>query len=369
MSAAPHDLSAAGVARPVDPRRPGRLSGVLLVGTFVVIAVAAALSFVGLPYVVLLPGPATNILGEEDGTPILSVEGAPTYPTSGNLDYTTVLVEGGPGRRKVTVYDVARAGLRESEEVVPVEQVYPPDASQEQVQEEGAAEMAASQTVATATALRALGRDVDQVVAIAAVPEGSPSAGVLEAGDVLVSVDGDPATDPDAVRAAVQRTQPGETIEVVVDRDGSPRTLQVTTGQGSDGSTIIGVALRVDYDLPVEVTVSTGSVGGPSAGLMFSLAIYDVLTPGELTGGERIAGTGEMTDSGAVGLIGGIRQKLVGAREAGATVFLAPAGNCDEVVGHVPDGLQVVRVATFDEGLDAVEKVAEGETADLPACT
>ncbi|MEO7422617.1 MAG: S16 family serine protease [Ornithinibacter sp.] len=351
------------------PRRPGRLSAALLVGTFVIIALAAALSFVGLPYVVLLPGPATNILGDEDGSPILSVKGAPTYPTAGNLDYTTVLVEGGPGRRNITVYDLARAGLRDSEVVVPVEQVYPPDASQKQVQQEGAAQMAASQTVATATALRALGREVDQVVDIASVPEGSPSAGVIEPGDVLVSVDGDAATDPDAVRTAVKRNAPGDTIAVVVTRGGKRRTLEVTAGKASDGSTIIGVNLRVDYDLPVEVTVNTGSVGGPSAGLMFSLAIYDVLTPGELTGGTKIAGTGEMTDSGAVGPIGGIRQKLVGARDAGATVFLAPADNCSEVVGHVPDGLQVVRVATFAEGLAAVEKVAKGEGSALRACT
>ncbi|MGB7819218.1 MAG: S16 family serine protease [Ornithinibacter sp.] len=368
MSSAPHDLSSTTSQDVVDPRRPGRLSGTLLVGTFITIAIAAALSFVGLPYVVLLPGPATNILGETDGTAILTVDGAPTYPTTGNLDFTTVLVEGGPGRRKITVFDVARAGLRDSQEVVPVEQVYPPDASEEQVQEEGAAEMAASQTVATATALRALGEDVDQVVTIAAVPEASPSAGVIEPGDVLVSVDGDPATDPDAVRAAVQRHDPGDTIPVVVDRSGDTTTLEVTTGAGSDGSTIVGVSLRVDYDLPVEVTVNTGNVGGPSAGLMFSLAIYDVLTPGELTGGEKIAGTGEMYDDGTVGPIGGIRQKLVGARDAGATVFLAPSANCSEVVGQVPDGLQVVRVETFDDGLSAVQKVAEGDTASLPAC-
>lgn len=369
MSAAPHDLTAAGAHGPADPRRPGRLPAALLIGTFVVIALAAALSFVGLPYVVLLPGPATNILGTEGGSPILTVKGAPTYPTAGNLDYTTVLVEGGPGRRNITVFDLARAGLRGSEEVVPVEQVYPPDASQKEVQQEGAAEMAASQTVATATALRALGTDVDPVVAIASVPDGSPSAGVIEPGDVLVSVDGDPASDPDAVRASVRRHETGDTIAVVVKRDAAQRTLEVTTGAASDGSTMIGVTLRVDYDLPVEVTVNTGSVGGPSAGLMFSLAIYDTLTPGELTGGKKIAGTGEMTDSGAVGPIGGIRQKLVGARDAGATVFLAPATNCPEVLGHVPDGLQVVRVATFDEGLAAVEKVAKGETSSLPACT
>ena len=351
---------------PRDPMRPGRASGILLTSTFVAIGIAAALTFVGLPYVVMSPGPATNILGKVDGKPLLSVEGATTYPTNGTLDFTTVSVDGGPGVR-VTVFDLAKAWLSGSEEVLPVEQVFPPDSSPEQVEEEGAAEMAGSQSVATATALRALGRTVDQTVVVAGVPDGSPSAGVLEADDVLVSVDGDPATSADAVRAAVQRHEPGDTFPVVVRRDGAERTVAARTRE-SDGRTVMGISLRLDYDLPVDVTLRTGGVGGPSAGLMFSLAIYDVLTPGELTGGENIAGTGTMDDDGTVGPIGGIRQKLVGARSAGADFFLAPADNCSEVVGNVPDGLRVVRVATFDEGRAAVEDIASGDLESLPAC-
>ena len=362
-----------GWGRPPAPRhpgtaggRPGTLPAVLLTMTFLGIALAAALTFVGLPYVVMSPGPATNILGEVDGKPLLSVEGATTYPTSGTLDFTTVTVDGGPGVR-VTVFDVARAWLSDSEEVVPEEQVYPPDSSPEDVQEEGAAEMAGSQSVATATALRALGRPVDQTVIVAGVSDDSPSKDVFEPDDVLVTVDGDAATSADAVRAAVQRHAPGDTFPVVVRRDGAERTVTARTAE-SGGKTVMGVGLRLDYDLPVDVTLRTGSVGGPSAGLMFSLAIYDVLTPGELTGGKDIAGTGTMADDGTVGPIGGVRQKLVGARDAGAEYFLAPADNCSEVVGNVPDGLRVVRVATFDEGLDAVEDIASGNVGDLPTC-
>jgi PDZ domain-containing protein len=169
------------------------------------------------------------------------------------------------------------------------------------------------------------------------------------------------------VRASVQRHAPGDTFPVVVQRDGTERTVTAKTAE-SDGKTVIGVGLRLDYDLPVDVTLNTGRVGGPSAGLMFSLAIYDVLTPGELTGGENIAGTGTMEDDGTVGPIGGIRQKLVGARRAGADYFLAPADNCEEVVGHVPDGLEVLRVATFDDGLAAVNGIAAGDLSDLPTC-
>jgi Lon-like protease len=346
--------------------RPGLLPAVLLTATFVAIALAAVLTFVGLPYVVMSPGPATNILGKADGKPLLSIEGAPTYPTSGSLDFTTVSVDGGPGVR-VTVYDLAQAWLSGSQEILPEEQVFPPQQSEEDAQEEGAAEMAGSQSVATATALRAVGKTVPEMVVIAGVPDGSPSKGVFEADDVLVSVDGDPASSSDAVRAAVQRHQPGDTFPVVVRRDGKEQTLSAKTGE-SDGRTVLGVNLRLDYDLPVDVTLRTGNVGGPSAGLMFSLAIYDALTPGELTGGKNIAGTGTMDDEGSVGPIGGIRQKLIGARRAGADYFLAPADNCDDVKGNVPAGLTVVKVATFDEGRAAVRDIGAGKAASLPTC-
>ena len=363
----PHDPGMPHDAGSVHhPGRPGALPAALLTLTFVAIAIAAVLSFIGMPYVVMSPGPATNILGEVDGKPLLVVDGAPTYPTDGTLDFTTVSVEGGPGT-KVTLYDVARAWLADSEEVVPVDQVFPPDADEEQVQEEGAAEMAGSQSVATAIALRALGRDVDQTVVIAGIPDGSPSAGLLEPDDVLVSVDGDPATSADAVRGAVQRHAPGDAIPIVVRRDGSERTVTVRTAE-SGGRTVIGVGLGLDYDLPVDVTLNTGSVGGPSAGLMFSLAIYDVLTPGELNGGKDVAGTGTMEDDGTVGPIGGIRQKVVGARDAGAEYFLAPAENCSELEGAVPAGLTVFRVGTFDEGLASVEAIASGDTSSLTTC-
>jgi len=346
--------------------RPGLVPAVLLTATFVAIALAAALTFVGLPYVVMSPGPATNILGKVDGKPLLSVEGAPTYPTSGTLDFTTVSVDGGPGVR-VTLYDLAGAWLSGSQEILPEEQVYPPEQTEKDAQEEGAAEMAGSQSVATATALRALGRTVPEMIVIAGVPDNSPSKGVFEADDVLVSVDGDPATSSDAVRAAVQRHQPGDTFPVVVRRDGKEQTVTAKTGEAA-GRTVMGVGLRLDYDLPVDVTLRTGNVGGPSAGLMFSLAIYDALTPGELTGGKNIAGTGTMADDGVVGPIGGIRQKLVGARRAGADYFLAPAENCDEVKGNVPGGLRVVKVGSFDEGVSAVREIGAGNAASLPTC-
>ena len=134
------------------------------------------------------------------------------------------------------------------------------------------------------------------------------------------------------------------------------------------GVATIGVVMSGRYQLPIPVTIHAGAVGGPSAGLMFSLGIYDVLTDGNLTGGASIAGTGTIADYGAVGPIGGIRQKVVGAREAGAAWFLTPADNCADLKGHVPAGLHLVKVATFSDAKQAVESIAAGSTDTLSSC-
>lgn len=346
--------------------RASRAASTLLTVFFVLLIAAGGLSFVGLPYVVLSPGPATNVLGEVDGKPVLSVTGARTYPTEGALDFTTVAFDGGPGRR-VTVYELLEAWLRDDTEAAPEDLYFPEDTTPDEVEAQNAEMMNESQVVAAATALRALGRDVPRTVAVADVPEGSPSTGILETGDRILSVDGRAATDAAAVRAAVQARPAGEEVSLRVERDGRERTLGVRT-RDVRGTPVVGIVLRTDYDLPVDVTLNTGRVGGPSAGLMFTLAIYDALTPGALTGGQRIAGTGTIEDGGAVGPISGIRQKMVGAHEQGARWFLSPEGDCDDAVGHVPDGMTLVKVTTFDDARAAVEAIAKGETADLPRC-
>lgn len=350
-----------------DPRRPSRWVVGLLVLTFLGLALSAALSFVSLPYAVMSPGPITNTLGEVEGQKIIDVPAGDEHPTDGKLYFTTVRVLGGPDQR-VTIFDLLQAGLDPAREVFPEAQLFPKDATREQVQQENAAEMEGSQKTAAAVAERALGRDVPVSVEVSDVLAGSAADGLLRKGDVIVSVDGTPATSPAAVRDAVRKHQPGEQVAIVVRRDGGEIEL-TPVAKDREGIPTIGVIMLGRYQLPVDVTIHAGAVGGPSAGMMFALGIYDVLTPGDLTGGTAIAGTGTITDDGAVGPIGGIRQKLVGARAGGASVFLAPADNCAEVVGHVPDGLQVVRVATFTEALDAVGKVAAGETSGLPTCS
>jgi PDZ domain-containing protein len=168
----------------------------------------------------------------------------------------------------------------------------------------------------------------------------------------------------------VQQQDPGDVVTLTVERDGDPLDLELELGENpDDGATVIGVLLQPDYDLPFEVRYDVSGIGGPSAGLMFALGIYDKITEGELTGGERIAGTGTITEDGIVGPIDGIQQKMVGARGTGADWFLAPAANCVDVVGAVPDGLTVVRVAEFEDAVDAVTAIGEGRAEGLPSCS
>ena len=231
--------------------------------------------------------------------------------------------------------------------------------------------MVDSQKEATAAALTELGYDVKPHVSVYGFSEDSPAEGVLRIDDRFVSAEGRPIATTQQLRDVIN-SRGGEPVTIVVRRDGEEREVTVTpTESTSDGETLwlIGVTTAHDYDFPIDVTIQLDRIGGPSAGQMFALGIIDTLTPGELTGGEHIAGTGTIDAAGTIGPIGGIRQKLYGARDAGADWFLAPATNCDEVVGHVPGDLRVVSVETLDDSLAALEAISSGEgTEDLATC-
>ncbi len=354
------------------PRPDGRLSRrhvALLVAFFAALGLVVLGSVIDLPYAVMSPGPTVNTIGNVPGgtKPLIEVSGLPTYPASGNLNFTTVSVAGGPGY-PVDVWTVLGAWIDPSRDVLPVDEVFDPTASEQQVAAENAIQMEGSQEEATAVALRALGRTVPSHVAIAKVLDVSKAKDVLKDGDRILTIGGTPVTDPETVRRAIQAVQPGASVAVVVSRKGEEVKVMAPTYAGQEGKTALGVLLRLDHDFPAKVTINAGNVGGPSAGLMFALGIYDRLTPGSLTGNHDIAGTGTIDEAGTVGPIGGIKQKLAGAREGGASYFLAPSENCSEVAGHVPDGLQVFKVATFSEALKVVEGIAADRTSGLPRC-
>jgi PDZ domain-containing protein len=351
---------------PAADRLTRRSTG-MLVGAFLAITVAALMVIVTLPYAIMEPGPITNTLGKgADGKPLVEVTGHETYPTSGALDFTTVRVIGGPGARP-SVWQVILAWLDPNGAVYPEDQLFPKGATEKQIEEQNTAEMADSQQEAIAVALRALGVQVPERVTIAEVAKDAPAAAVLKPGDELVTINGAPAKDAQAVRDAIGALPAGRAVPVVLKRNGTTMTVQAKT-RSSGGRTVLGVFLATKFDFPFQVKINAGEVGGPSAGLMFTLGIYDRLTPGEMTGGEQIAGTGTIASDGVVGPIGGIQQKLAGAREGGAHYFLAPADNCDEVVGHVPGGLQVFKVSTFAQARTAVQDIAAHRTGGLATC-
>ena len=345
----------------------GRRATGWLVAMFVGIAVGSLMGMVHLPYAILQPGPVTNTLGNgPGGKPLITVAGTATYPTTGALDFTTVAVLGGPAN-PVNGWEWIGGHLDKTNAVVPEEELFPKGVTSKEVDNQSAAEMANSQQEAIAVALRALGQKVPEVVSIGALTKDSPAKGVLLPGDVVVSVDGKAATNPGSVRAVIRAHKPGESATFTVRRGGKERVLTVTTANAA-GHAVVGVLMSTEFVFPTKVSINAGDVGGPSAGLMFSLAVYDKLTPGSLTGGANIAGTGTIDSAGVVGPIGGIQQKLVGAKRGGATWFFAPADNCNEVVGHVPQGLRVVKVATFTQARDAVEAIAVKRAASLPTC-
>jgi PDZ domain-containing protein len=338
-----------------------------ILAVFVGIMLGAVMGVIHLPYAILQPGPVTNTLGNgPEGKPLITITGEKSYPTTGALDFTTVAVLGGP-RNPVNGWDWIGGHLDKTNAVVPEEALFPKGVTSKEVDHENSAEMADSQQEAIAVALRGLGKTVPQVVSIGALTKDSPAKGVLLPDDVVVAIDGKAVTTPDAVRAAVRAHKPGQNAVFTVQRGGKEKVLSVRTVD-SEGHAVVGILLKIAFDFPVKVSINAGDVGGPSAGMMFSLAIYDKLTPGSLTGGNKIAGTGTIDSAGNVGPIGGIQQKLVGAKRGGAAWFLAPADNCNEVVGHIPQGLKVVKVATFTQARDAVQSIAANRTASLPTC-
>jgi PDZ domain-containing protein len=354
-------------------RNPGPLVGWILM--IAAIAGTVVLGTLPAPYVIESPGPVFDTIGEIDlageSTPVIEIDGGDTYPTSGSLDMLTVTLRGSR-ERPLSWIDLAVAWFDRTRAVVPVEYVYPPGQTEQQSDEDSAADMADSQQEAVAAALRELDIDFTSIVTVASTLDGYPADGVLEPGDQILTVDGDEIDGVTQLTAALTAAPIGSTFELGIVRDGEQLTVELTTAASPSDATvpIVGISPGASYEFPFDVTINLGDVGGPSAGTMLALGVYDKLTPGELTGGERIAGTGTIAADGEVGAIGGIRQKMYGASGAGADWFLAPAANCEEVVGHVPDGLEVFAVATLDEAIDTVETIADGgDIASLARCT
>ena len=335
-----------------------------IAGLATVAAIAVAVLF-PVPYVILTPGPTLNTLGKDSsGQPLISVTGHPTYSTSGHLNLVTISYEGGPGSN-LNVFEALRAWLSPSEAVVPQSELFPPGQSAQQTQAQDTEQMASSQELATAAALTQLHIKYQTQVEVQSTVPGYPASKSLKSGDIIEKVDGKQVSGDSSLSSMITAYPVGSTLQLEVLRAGKTLTIPVAS-KTSGGTAVIGVQVQEQYKFPFNVRITVGDIGGPSAGMMFALGIIDMLTPLNLTGGKFIAGTGEITASGQVQPIGGIQQKMVGARNAGATVFLAPAGNCSDTAGAVPAGLKVVKVSTLSQAVSDLEAIKAGKS--VPSC-
>ncbi|GAA4207476.1 PDZ domain-containing protein [Actinocatenispora rupis] len=322
----------------------------MLIGT-VLVAVLTALSLViKVPYVALGPGPTTDTLGKgPDGKPIITVVHGTASTSKGQLRLVTVTVTD-----DLTLWSAVGDWFDRKYAVVPRDVVYPPDQSTQQTDQQQQQQFQDSQAAAETAAYRELGCTGPAVVSVGSVVKGSGAAGKLAAGDVITTVDGTKVTSTENLVKLVQAKPAGTTRTVGYERDGKAGTVSITTGKGDSGKAALGVTVTQKQPCKYEVKVSLGDIGGPSAGLMFALGIVDTLTPADLTGGTVIAGTGEITADGKVGPIGGIQEKLIGARRDGATVFLTPKDNCAQAAKAVPAGLRLVKVDTLHDAVQAL---------------
>ncbi len=350
----------------------------MLAATLLLIALLCASVLMKVPYTEMSPGPTYNTLGvqEKTGTPVITVTGHESYPASGHLNMTTVQVTG--AKYEPSLVNAVIGWLRDDVLVVPHDNVYPKGQSDADAKRQNAEEFALSEDHARTAALSQLGIPMGSELIVQTVTAGAPAEGRLHAGDQIVAVDGTPVADADAVAKAVTRHQPGESaVFTVVPRvkEGSSepgvRTdITVPTVKSPDtGAAMVGIRPGLKHTYPFRIDIGLQDVGGPSAGLMFSLGIIDKLTPGDLTAGRFVAGTGTIDDAGTVGPIGGISMKLIAARDAGAEFFLAPAANCAEAAKNTPSGLRLVKVETLDGALKALEQIRSGQSAALPSCT
>jgi PDZ domain-containing protein len=325
------------------------------------------------PYVTFAPGPTVNVLGKTTKGDIITVSGHKSYRDKGGLRLVTV-VPSGPDE-KVSIPQLITAWLDPDRAVYPREAIYPKAATRQSVKAESTQQMTSSQDLAVAAALGALDIPFTTGVQVAQVEKGGPADGKLKAGDQIVAVGGKKVSSLERLTGAIKPLPIGSDVTIEVKRKSKvlEEKLKTTTSTTDPESSAVRIGIApCCYDFPFDVDLNLNeNIGGPSGGLMFALGIYDLLTPGSLTGGKVIAGTGEIDAEGKVGEIGGIQQKLVGAQDDGARLFLVPAANCAAALGghYDPDKLRLVKVTTLDEAIKDVKAWVKDPDAKMARCT
>lgn len=356
------ETDAAAAKRARDERwQISRRGWTVLLSFLIVITLGLVGAFVPVPFVALGPGPTYDTLGAVDKTQIVQVEGTQTYPTSGQLRMTTVSL-----KREVTLFGAFGLWVSGRYALAPREEYIRPGQTEDDVQKQNVKMFQDSQSDAETAALRHLKKPMKVVVA--EVTSGAPADKIIEPGDRLLTVNGTTVAQQEQVVTAIENTRPGQTIEVTLQRNGENKTVSIPLGKAPDDRVqgFMGIKGVDRPDVPFKTTIHLQDVGGPSAGLIFSLAIVDRLTADDLAGGQPIAGTGEIDVNGNVRPIGGIGFKLVGAAEDGAKTFLVPAANCAEAKADPPPGLQLIKVETLDGAIQALKDRKAGKP--VPGC-
>jgi PDZ domain-containing protein len=341
------------------------LAALVAVPLFVALGLFAAVK--PLPFVTYAPGLTVNVLGDNGKQPIIAVQGHRAYRDDGQLRMTTVSVT--ERNARLDLFTLMRTWFSRNDAVYPFSSVYGTSGSQQQDAQEGQVQMVTSQDAAVAAALRQMHFDLHPAIEIVGITPDSPADGKLEVRDLLRRVGGTEVTPTTDVGSLIAKVPEGSSVPIVVERDGKRVRVRVTPTT-VDGTKLVGVALQVGYTFPFKVSVNiSDAIGGPSAGLIFALSIYDTLTPGSITDGQVVAGTGTIDAQGRVGEIGGIQQKIVGAREDGAQLFLVPPANCADALGSNHGSMRLAKAATLKDAISEVKAWAADHDAPLTPCT
>jgi PDZ domain-containing protein len=322
--------------------------------------------FLPAPFVILAPGDPQNVLGSA-----IKISGTDTYPTTGKLSVTAVMITDPDSY--ITAFDIFYGWIDKDRAVLPRERVYPDGETAAEAVREGAAEMNSSQINATAAALSYLDYKIPSKLVVVGVSEESKAHNVILVNDQILSIDEIKLNNTTDVLGYLEDKKVGQIVSVEVKRaDVGVITKQIALSQRQDGSAFIGINIQEQFDFPFDVKIKLEETGGPSGGLIFALGIVEKLTKADLIRSRNIAGTGTITTNGLVGPIGGIAEKIIGAKNDGVDLFFTPINNCQDI--NNPDQLgagkggkvmKIVPVATLAE---AIEVLKLPENAKLPSC-
>lgn len=333
----------------------------MLVALAPIVAFGVLLAAVTVPYVSLGPGPTFDTLGKVEGREVVDIKGADVHPTKGHLNMTTV-----SQRDNLTLGQALTLWMSGREQLVPRDLVYPPDKTKDEIDEGNAQEFKRSEDSAEYAALGYL--KYAPAVTVETVSKDGASTGKLKEGDAIDAVNGTPVSNLEQFQALMAKTKPGD--EVILDfrrKNAPPAIATIKLGSAPDKEQgVLGIGVVEAPWAPFTIDFNLANIGGPSAGLVFSLAVIDKLTTGDLSGDRVVAGTGTIDADGKVGSIGGITHKILAAHEAGASVFLVPADNCEEAKSAHEDGMDLVKVENLEGAVDALKALSGG--GEAPHC-